>query len=140
MVHALMESWRVVRVGGRLLDLRPLASGWPVEIVSQDAEMLAGRLDDKKRIGEDTASNNAVSEAVQRGWFKKESEDIFEYAYYWDTVEEMIEYVGADWWNSAIVPENVMAEAHRLVHLAGGQAEIRIRRSMVLASYRKLAK
>ena len=138
MVHALAESWRVVRYGGRMIDLRPLASGWPLEIVSPDTEILAGRLDDNKRIRVDVASNNAISAAIQRGWFTKESEDLFEYAYYWDTVEEMMAYVEADWGNAAVVPNDVAVEAHRLVDIAGDRVEIRIRRTMVIASYRKL--
>lgn len=121
-----------------MIDLRPLASGWPVEIVSPDTEILAGRIDDNKRIRVDVASNNAVSAAIQRGWFKKENEDLFEYAYYWDTVEEMMAYVEADWWNAAVVPNDVAVEAHRLVEVAGERVEIRIRRTMVIASYRKL--
>lgn len=137
MVHALAESWRILRSGGRLIDLRPMASGWPVEIVGPGIEKLAGRLDDGKRIRVDDASNDAVLEAVQRGWLKKESEDYFDYAYYWETVEEMVEYVEADWCNAATIPDNVLAEAHRLVDVAGEEVEIRIRRAMVIARYRK---
>ncbi|HEY5268876.1 MAG TPA: hypothetical protein VII97_00945 [Anaerolineales bacterium] len=33
MVHALEEIQRVLAPGGTLLDLRPLADCWPVEIV-----------------------------------------------------------------------------------------------------------
>jgi hypothetical protein len=114
-----------------------MASGWPVEIVGPGIEELAGRLDDSKRIRVDDASNDAVLEAVQRGWLKKESEDYFDYAYYWETVEEMVEYVEADWCNAATIPDNVLAEAHRLVDVAGEEVEIRIRRAMVIARYRK---
>ena len=88
MVHALAESWRVLKVGGRLIDLRPYSSGWPLEIVHRDTEMLAGPLDDKMGVSVDVASDNAVLEAVQRGWFEKEHEGSFEYAweYQWDEV------------------------------------------------------
>jgi hypothetical protein len=117
-----------------------MASGCPVEILTRGSEKLAGRLDDNNRTREDVASNNAISEVVQKGWFKKESEYFFEYTYYWDTVEEMIEYIEADWGNSVIVPDNLLAETHRLVQAADKGVEIRIRRTMVIASYRKVAK
>jgi hypothetical protein len=139
MVHALAESWRVLKAGGRLIDLRPYSSGWPVEIVSRDTQMLAGPLDDSVGLGVDIASDNAVLEAVQSGWFEKENKGSFEYAYYWDSVDEMNEFVKEKWCNSATVPDSVLSEARRLVQLTGEQVQIRIRRTMLIASYRKLA-
>jgi len=137
-VHALAESWRVLEVGGRLIDLRPYSSGWPVEIVHRDTQVLAGPLDDSIGLGLDIASDNAVLEAVQRGWFEKENEGSFEYAYYWDSVDEMNEFVKENWRKSATVPDSVLSEARRLVQLTGEQVQIRIRRTMLIASYRKL--
>lgn len=139
MVHALAESWRVLKVGGRLIDLRPYASGRPVEIVSRDTQMLAGPLDDEIGLSVDIASDNAVLEAVQRGWFEKENEGSFEYAYYWHSVDEMNEFIQAKWCNSATVPDSVMSEARRLVQLTAEQVQVRIRRTMLITSYRKLA-
>ena len=72
-----------------MIDLRPYASGWPAEIVNRDTQMLAGPLDDEIGQSVDIASDNAVLEAVQRGWFEKENEGSFEYAYYWDSVDEV---------------------------------------------------
>jgi hypothetical protein len=140
MVHALAESWRVLKVGGRLIDLRPYSSGWPVEIVNRDTQRLAGPLDDSLGSGVDSASDNAVLEAVQSGWFEKEDEGSFEYAYYWDSVDEMREFVKENWRKSATVPDSVLSEARRLVPLMGEHVQIRIRRTMLIASYRKLAR
>lgn len=139
MVHALAESWRVLQVGGRLIDLRPYSSGWPVEIVSRDRQMLAGPLDDTIGLGVDIASDNAVLEAIQRGLLEKENEGTFEYAYYWDSVDEMNDFVKTKWCDSATVPDSVLSEARRLVQSTGGQAQVRIRRTMRIASYRKLS-
>jgi hypothetical protein len=139
MVHALAESWRVLRVGERMVDLRPMASGWPVEIVSRDAQTLVGRVDDQMRTVVDNISNEAVAETVRRGWFEKESEDRFEFAYYWDTVDAMSTYVETEWGYDAFLPENVLSEAHRLVKEADEGVQIRVRRTMLIASYRKPA-
>ena len=139
MVHALAECWRVLRVGGRLIDLRPYASGRTVEIVSQDTRILVGQLDDKLGTSDDTASDIAVSEAVRRHWFEKENEEFFEYAYYWDTVQKMKAFIEEEWCNSVSVPDNVLSDAHRLIQLTDKQAQIRVRRTMLIASYRKLA-
>lgn len=139
MVHALAECWRVLRVGGKLIDLRPHGSGWPVEIVSRDTRILAGQLDDKLGTSDDIASDIAVSEAVRRRWFEKENEEFFEYAYYWDTVDEMNSFIEVEWSDLAAVPDNVLSETRRLVQLTGERVQIRVRRTMLIASYRKLA-
>lgn len=139
MVHALAECRRVLQVGGRLIDLRPHAAGWPVEIVGQDTRILAGQLDDVLGRSDDIASDIAVSEAVRRGWFEKENEEFFEYSYYWDTVDQMNEFIEAEWCDFASVPDNVLSETRRLVQLTGEPVQIRVRRTMLIASYRKLA-
>jgi hypothetical protein len=86
----------------------------------------------------DDASNDAITEAVQRGWFKKESEEYFDYVYYWATVAEIVEYAEVDWSNAATIPDNVLAESHRLVDAEDVDVKIRIRRAMAIALYRKL--
>jgi hypothetical protein len=139
MVHALAESWRVLKVGGRLIDLRPYSSGWPVEIVDGDARLPAGPVDDSLELDIDVASDQAVLEAVRRGWFEKESKDFFDFTYYWDSVDEMNEFVSHSWRGSAVVPDRVLSEARRLESLAGDDAQTRIRRTLLVASYRKLA-
>ncbi len=138
-VHALAETWRVLRVAGQLIDLRPLTSGWLVEVVGEDEATLAGRLDDTPRVGHNIASDKAVAEAVERGWFKKGSREFFQYNYYWDTVEEMREYIEVNWSSAAVLPDPVRAEVSRLAQLYLGSEQIRVQRTMLLASYRKLA-
>lgn len=139
MVHALEESWRVLQAGGRLIDLRPLGSSWLVEVVGQGTRILAGHLEDRRGIEDDVASDIAISEAVQRGWFEKEQETFFEYTYDWDTVDAMKAYIEAEWDDLAAVPEDVLDESRRLVPLAGERAQVRVRRTMLLATYQRLA-
>jgi hypothetical protein len=139
MVHALAESCRVLKAGGRLVDLRPYSSGWPLEVVTPNTQMLAGPLDDTIGQSVDIASDTAVLEALQRGWFQAENKTSFQYTYYWDTVDDMHEYLEANWEESATVPDSVLSKARRLVQRANKPAQIRIRRTMSLASYRKLA-
>lgn len=82
MVHALAECWRVLQIGGRLIDLRPHVSGWSAEVVNRESRLLVAQLDDKRGISDDIASYRAILETVHKGWFEKEIEEFFEYAYY----------------------------------------------------------
>jgi hypothetical protein len=138
MVHALSEIYRVLRTGGKLIDLRPIASGWPVEIISPVLESLAGRLDDRRKEVDDLASDQALAEAVQRGLYKKQDEVFFDFFYYWETVEGMIAYINNEWTDSANLPDDVAAEAKRLTNTTGENTKIRVRRKMMLARYEKL--
>lgn len=119
--------------------MRPHISEWPIEIVSRETKILAGHLDNiMPGLSDDAASDNAISEVIQRGWFKEESKEFFEYAYYWDTVDQMKEYVKTEWSNSANMPENILSNTRRIALAEGKQAQIRIRRIMLIASYRKI--
>lgn len=139
MVHALVETWRVLRPGGQLIDLRPLASEWLVEVVGKDGVTLAGRIDQSPWTPNVVAANQAIAEVVERGWFTKKNRATFQYNYYWDTVEEMQTYVEANWTTVAVLPDSVRAKAGHLASLATGPVQIRVQRTMHLACYRKVA-
>jgi hypothetical protein len=100
--------------------------------------MLAGPLDDSIGQDVDVACDKAVEEAVRRGWFEVENQDAFEYAYYWDSVEGMAAFLKENWKESARVPGSLLAEARRLEQAAGEPVEVRVRRSLLIVSYRRL--
>ena len=137
MVHALAETWRVLKSGGRLVDLRPYSTGWPLEVLTGDAVLPAGPLDDSIGIALDLASDNAIQQSMDNGWFQEETKTSFEYTYYWDTVDGMHDYLQENWKKSATVPGDVLAKARRLAQSAAQPVQTRIRRTMILASYLK---
>lgn len=139
MVHALGECWRVLRPGGRVIDLRPLAAGWPVEIINGEMHIPAGRLNDQGRKNIDEITDEAVREAVRRGWFEVDQKDTFEFAYYWDSVDKMRKYIEEEWASHATIPEEVLSEAHRLEGSAGDRVQVSVRRTLMIAGYRRLA-
>jgi hypothetical protein len=101
--------------------------------------LLAGPLDDSIGIALDLASDHAIQVALQKGWFQLETKTTFEFAYYWDTVRGMHKFLKANWKKSATVPRPVLSRARRLARQAARPVQIRIRRTMLLATYRKLA-
>jgi hypothetical protein len=119
MVHALKEIWRVLAPHGWLLDVRPLAANAPLEVVAGDLVWLAGRVDEAGGLGDDHAANEAVRTVVREGWFIRERQAHFEYAWYWDTLDELQTHITEKWSNSTQLPAAVGAEAARLL-AAGG--------------------
>ncbi len=139
MVHALSESWRILKKDGRLIDMRPYKSDWFVDIVRKGESFHAGQfLGKKEGLMDDEMSEKAISKVIQRGLFKEESKEFFEYAYYWDSVDQMHEYASTTWRNLIGMPKNVLIKAHQLEKELGGNSVLRIRRKILIASYRKL--
>jgi hypothetical protein len=105
MVHALAECRRVLRTAGLLIDLRPFAGNWPLEVVAPSASptrstpgaWAVGRVDDSQERPDDQAANAAIAHAVRAGWFRAERTTTFEYAWYWDTLAELEAYIAERW-------------------------------------------
>lgn len=98
MVHALEEIRRVLVPGGVLIDIRPLAGHWPIEVGSARGFRETGRVEDLPlQVDGDAASNQAMQEVERRGWFGREQEELFPFLYSWDTPSEMEEFIAEDW-------------------------------------------
>ena len=121
---------------GWLLDVRPLAANAPLEIVAGNQVWLAGRVDESGGLGDDHAANEAVQTVVRDGWFVRERQKRFEYAWYWDTLDELQTHIAERWSNSVKMPAAVGAEAARLLAAAGTGARVRLRLTLTIACYR----
>lgn len=138
MGHALKEVWRLLSTGGTLIDLRPIAAHWPIDVLIKGSALPVGTIDGTLRTPHDNASNRAMAAAVRKGQFKKEGEAYFEFAYYWDSLDELKAYVDNCWSDTAVLPESAIAQVHRLVMANPTQPKIRIRRQMMIARYHRL--
>ncbi len=139
MVHALEEIRRVLIHGGVLIDLRPLADRWPVQVVSGDMQVGAGRIKDLPAgLADDQAANNAIQEAARLGWFVLESELNFPFFYYWDSPEEMLEHIREKWGDFMQVEEQVYSETQKAWENVGADRQVRVQAKMDLTRWRKL--
>lgn len=136
MGHALQESWRVLVPEGYMIDLRPLASSSPVEVMIETQICLAGRIDDSRDQLDDLAAASTLAQLVNEGWFVCEQTQQFPYIVYWDNPEEMSQYIEQKR-SSLVLPPVVLAEACRLLANSPG-AKLRIPFIMEIARYRKL--
>ena len=136
MVHALLESWRVLALEGKLIDLRPVHSNPAVEVITAGSHFVPGHLDDEADAAEDMAADEAMVEVVRRGYFAPQMQDTFKFAVYWDTLEDLLEYADRKW-RDTMLPADVREQARR--HIAGidGRYRICIRDTMHIAVYRK---
>jgi hypothetical protein len=137
MVHALTEVRRVLVLGGRLVDLRPVASNWPIDVMIEGRAMLAGRAKHSSQIPNEIAANKAIAIVVHNGWFVKEREAFFEFAYYWQSIADMKAYAADRWPRRVVLPQPAIVAARRLVRQEPTRSKLRIRRKIRIASYRR---
>ena len=138
MVHALEEIHRTLIRKGILLDLRPLANRWPVEVVTGSKIHRLGRLTDlPKGLAYDKAANNAALESARRGWFAREVEEFFAIYLYWDHPEEMATHIAERWADFVKLEEETLRATRAIWHTAGSDRLVRIQMKMLLARWRK---
>ena len=138
MVYALSEIRRVLAPDGILVDLRPVADNWPVEVVSLREVKRTGRvLDLPEQTGGDTASNEAMQEVERRGWFTREQQELFPFIYSWDTPSEMEEFVNDEWEDFFDLDDETKRATRATWAVADADGRVRIRMNVWIARYRK---
>ncbi len=137
MVHALEEVGRVLKSDGLLVDLRPLADRWPVEVVWQGGQVEVGRATDlDEPLSDDAAANSAVDGWVASGRLIRGRSEVFPIYYYWDTPKEMQEYIEEEWSDVIRVDETIWKGLRSTWATANPEARVRLRVKMLISSYR----
>ena len=136
MVNALKEMWRVLRADGVLLDIRPIAARWPLEVLVNDVWESAGRFDDSPSLPDDEASDRALVTAARDGWFVREHDAIFQLFCYWDSLDDMQAYIAERWAPSVVLPDAVLDTAKRLSTEKG--ARVRGLLTMSISRWKKV--
>lgn len=137
MVHALEEVRRVLVPGGILIDIRPFADGWQVEVASANEIKETGRVDDlPESVSADIASNQAMQEVESRGWFRREQEEFFPFFYSWDTPSEFEEFVAEDWSDFIGLSEEVKKATRAAWAIGDADSRVRVRVKILITKWR----
>jgi hypothetical protein len=137
MVHALRELCRTVPSNGTVIDLRPLAASWPIEIVSVRERKMAGSVSNLPAgLADDAAANEAFAQAESEGWLVREQEQHFPLYYYWDSPSEMKEYVDEEWADFIGVEDNVWTAIRSIWSVGNADARIRVRVRMLITRWK----
>ena len=135
MVHALSEAQRVLKPGGRLIDLRPTMRNRRVELALPTATLGIGEIDSAITFADHATANAALQAAIAADEFRLEHGTTFHIVSDLDTLADLRAFQ-ADLRRS-IMPEVIF---QRIEALTADEAEdylIRIRREMLIARYRR---
>ena len=139
MVHALREICRVLVQNGTLIDLRPIAGSWAVEVVSARDRKHAGEVTDLPQgLADDEAANLAMAQAARDGLLAREREEIFPFCYYWDSPGDMRQYVEEEWSDFIRIEEAVWNNVRSIWAVANADARVRIQLNMLITRWSKL--
>jgi hypothetical protein len=139
MVHALDEIRRVLLPGGSLIDLRPLGSQWRVEVFSARETRQTGTVTDLPAgLQDDNAANQAMAEGERKGWFLRESEDLFSIHYTWDTASEMEAWIDTEWEGYIGLEEETRRATRSAWALGDADSRVRVEVKVLITRWRKL--
>jgi SAM-dependent methyltransferase len=138
MVHALQEIRRILVPGGILIDLRPVADHWLVEVATAQDSWEVGRVQDLPAgLADDATAAEALAHMSQAGWFAPEQTKIFDFLYYWDTPEEMQAYISEQWVDFIALPAEVLTKIQAIWANSATGSRVRVRLKMLIAMWQK---
>jgi len=139
MVHALDEIRRALAPDGILIDLRPLADRWRVEVVSAREVRETGRMQDLPLgLEDDEAANQNMAQAERDGWFRRESEEFFPLSYVWDSASEMEEWVEEEWRAFIGLGEETKQATRSAWALGDADSQVRVTVKMLITKWKKI--
>jgi hypothetical protein len=139
MVHALDEIRRVLVPNGSLIDLRPLGKQWRVEVFSARETRQTGTVTDLPAgLQDDNAANQAMAEGERKGWFLRESEELFSIHYTWDTAGEMEAWIDTEWEGYIGLGEETRRTTRSAWALGDADSRVRVEVKVLITRWRKL--
>ncbi len=137
MVHALEEARRVLVPHGFMVDLRPYCLDAPLEVVHAEGIEPAGVVDTSLCRADDAAAEKAVFDAVHAGLFKELKLDIFDFAFFWKSPQDMHADINGQWKWDVVLPKDVSRRAARLYRKHPSPATLRLRIRMKMVVFEK---
>lgn len=136
MVHALEETQRVLRPGGKIIDLRPTTRQRVVEVVLGRTRLQVGEIDAAASNAGRVAADRALDAAQRAGLLRLEHKETFWYMNEMDSLADLRDFAKS--LRRTTLPAAVMDRVQRLVADEGDDYSIRIPREIAIARYRSL--
>ena len=138
MVHALSEIRRILVPEGILIDLRPILSSWPIEVLSAREIRETGRIQDLPLgLADDKAANGSIAQAEQNGWFARQTEEFFPFYYSWDSPSEMEEWIAEEWEDFIQLDKESKRATRSAWALGDADSIVRVKVKMLITNWKK---
>lgn len=119
MVHALKQIQGLLKVGnGRLLDIHPNGEPSPIYVRLENERHLVGWIQEESDYVSYAQAEDALREAVQRGWFHPAQRQLITFATYATDLATLREHLRQNWQDAWIEDLVAMQIENRLSQLA----------------------
>lgn len=136
MVHALSEIHRVLVPDGILIDLRPIADSWAIEVFSARETQETGHVTDLPLgLEDDEAANQAMRDAESKAWFKRANETFFHLHYVWDTASDMEQWIDDEWTDFLSLGDEARQATRSAWALGDADNRVRVRAKMLITRW-----
>ena len=137
MVHALGEIHRVLVPDGILIDLRPIADNWTIEVFSARETHETGHVTDLPLgLEDDEAANQAMRDAESKGWFTREDKTFFPLHYIWDTASNMEKWIDEEWTDFISLGNEARQATRSAWALGDADSRVRVRAKMLITRWK----
>lgn len=126
MVHALHLIWKRLKPGGLLIDIHPSGEPPPIDVRLGEACHRVGWVAEADDYIEYIQSDEALAEAVQRGWYSLRQTERFAFTTYADNTRDLLTHL-ENAWEEAIIAERVIQQADDLLNSVEPEREIILR-------------
>jgi hypothetical protein len=123
MVHALGQARRLLHLNGELINVNDLPVPHRIEVHTPETVYKVGWLQDRENFADTLSAFNALAQVVADGDFRLEDERDFDFNIYVDDLPELQTWL-AEWWSTAILPDNVIQRIEELYREASQPARI----------------
>jgi len=137
MVHALKEAHRVLVPHGIMIDVRPLSTDCPLEVIFKGGSESAGMIDMSPGVEFDRDADRAIEAVVTERTYNEIEVEYFDFTYYWKTVKGMQEDIEEHWKGEVIITDEVWRRARMLFKKRLPGTHIRVIIKMKLGKYLK---
>jgi len=118
MVHALLETYRLLQPDGMLINIHDLPAPHRIEVHTPETVTKVGWLLDSEDFENEHSAYNALAQIVEDGYFILEDERDFGYNICVDDLDELQEWLD-EWWATAILPERTTQRIDEIIGVAG---------------------
>lgn len=123
MVHALELIWQRLKPGGLLIDIHPSGEPPPIDVRLGDMFHRVGWVAEADDYVEYIQSDEALAQAVTRGWYALRQAERFAFTTYADTTCDLLTHLKTAW-EEAIIAERVIQQADDLLNSVEPEREI----------------
>ena len=112
-MHALQETRKLLNPNGLLVNIHDLPVNSVIELHYPHMVKKMGWLMDRENFANELSAFNALAQVVADRYFLLEDERNFGYNIFVDNLDELQEWF-ADWWTSAVIPDNILQQLTEL--------------------------